>query len=64
MKCVYDLLIKCFCIGHLANDVLPFFSCCWGAFKSCKHYYDRRPNDDCSEWPNRPPPGNINYDSR
>lgn len=41
----------------MLNDIAPFYLCCYGAYKSCKHYYDRRPNDNCADWPQRPPPG-------
>ena len=41
----------------MLNDIGPFYLCCYGTHKSCKHYYDRRPNDNCAEWPRRPPPG-------
>lgn len=45
-------------VGHMDNDMLPFYYCCTGeVFKSCNYFYDRRPNDNCEDWPERPPPG-------
>ena len=35
----------------------PWILCCTGLFKDCGRYTFRRPVDDCSEWPERPPPG-------
>uniref|UniRef100_A0A1X7T7Q6 Uncharacterized protein n=1 Tax=Amphimedon queenslandica TaxID=400682 RepID=A0A1X7T7Q6_AMPQE len=46
-------------IGHILNDIGPFYLCCYGSYKSCKHYYDRRPNDNCADWPQRPPPAQM-----
>ena len=51
------IVLLILCIGHLRYDVGPFFLCCSGLFKACNKYYDRRPNDDCADWPRRPPPG-------
>ena len=42
---------------HFLVDVVPWFLCCIGPFKDCSKYTSRRPVDDCSEWPERPPPG-------
>lgn len=42
---------------HFLVDVVPWFLCCTGLFKDCSKYTSRRPVDDCSEWPERPPPG-------
>jgi deleted-in-malignant-brain-tumors protein 1 len=44
-------------ILHFLVDVYPWFLCCFGPFKDCSRYTSRRPVDDCSEWPERPPPG-------
>jgi len=35
----------------------PWYLCCTGLFKECSRYYDRRQSDDCSDYPQRPPPG-------
>lgn len=42
---------------HFKEDVYPWFLCCQGKFKDCGRYTSRRPVDDCSDWPQRPPPG-------
>ena len=42
---------------HFLVDVVPWFLCCVGLFRDCGRYTSRRPVDDCSEWPERPPPG-------
>ena len=47
----------------MLNDISPFYLCCYGSYKSCQHYYDRRPNDNCAEWPRRPPPSILYYDN-
>ena len=44
-------------IAHILVDVVPFVLCCTGLFKNCNRYYNKRPSDDCSDWPRRPPPG-------
>ena len=44
-------------IGHALYDIAPYWLCCRGSFSACGKYYDRRPNDDCSDYPERPPPG-------
>ena len=46
-------------ILHFRKDVLPWVYCCTGLFKDCSRYYDRRQSDDCSDYPQRPPPGNT-----
>ena len=45
-------------IFHFLVDVYPWILCCTGRFKDCSRYTSRRPVDDCSDWPERPPPGN------
>ena len=47
-------------IAHFAFDVVPYFLCCTGHFKNCNRYYNKRQSDDCSDWPERPPPGTHN----
>ena len=42
---------------HFLVDVVPWALCCTGHFKDCSRYYDRRPSDDCNDYPDRPPPG-------
>ena len=44
-------------LTHLRDDVVPYFLCCKGRFRDCSRYYDKRPSDDCSDYPERPPPG-------
>lgn len=44
---------------HFLVDVYPWILCCTGLFKDCSRYTSRRPVDDCSEWPERPPPGTM-----
>ena len=44
-------------IVHTLVDVVPFVLCCTGLFKDCSRYYNKRPSDNCSDWPRRPPPG-------
>lgn len=46
---------------HFLVDVVPWFLCCFsaGLFRDCSRYTSRRPVDDCSEWPERPPPGML-----
>jgi deleted-in-malignant-brain-tumors protein 1 len=46
-------------LGHLQYDVIPFFLCCEGLFKACNRFYNRRPNDNCEDWPQRPPPARL-----
>ena len=48
-------------IAHFFFDVVPYFLCCTGLFRDCSRYYDKRPSDDCSDWPSRPPPGVYSY---
>lgn len=47
-------------LGYMIHDIAPFYLCCYGKFKSCNRYYNLRPNDNCREWPNRPPPSKCN----
>ena len=55
-------------IAHFLVDVVPYFLCCTGLFSDCSRYYDRRQSDDCSDYPERPPPGihkyHINFQSK
>ena len=44
-------------IKHILVDVVPYFLCCKGRFRDCSRYYDKRQSDDCSDYPERPPPG-------
>ena len=55
---VSNLLIVLY-IGHFVHDVVPHYLCCDGKyFSGCESlYYDKRPNDNCSAYPARPPPG-------
>ena len=43
-------------IDHFKEDVIPYILCCWGLFKNCRKYYDRRPSDDGTAY-NPPIPG-------
>ena len=47
-------------LGHVVHDLAPRHLCCDGKyFSGCQsRYYDKRPNDDCSNYPQRPLPGN------
>jgi deleted-in-malignant-brain-tumors protein 1 len=44
--------------SHFVNDVVPHYLCCDGKyFSGCEdRYNDRRPVDNCEEYPERPPP--------
>ena len=52
-----NLLIVLY-IAYFVHDVVPHYLCCDGKyFSGCDLYYEKRPNDNCSEYPARPPPG-------
>ena len=65
MTCVFNkeiiLLSNYNFIGHALHDIVPYLLCCKTIFFACGKYYDRRPNDDCSDYPERPPPGVCLY---
>ena len=44
---------------YIFNDIAPHYLCCDGKyFSGCSsRYYDHRPNDNCEDYPQRPPPG-------
>ena len=46
---------------HFTADVHPWFLCCLpqNSYRDCSRYTSRRPVDDCSEWPERSPPGRF-----
>ena len=53
------LIYRFIIVDYLCEDAAPFFLCCTGLFSACNRYYHRRPNDDCSDYPERFPPGTI-----
>ncbi len=47
---------------HFREDVVPWFWCCSciaEPLRACHRYTSVRPVDDCSDWPERPPPGKF-----
>ena len=55
-----NLLIVFIHIGHIAHDVVPHYLCCDGKyFSGCELYNEKRPNDNGSDYPARPPPGTM-----